>query len=194
MTLAGFRSSNHPQQVAKRGATDRDNLGTDPELFAKLDERFHFTLDVAASSKNAKCNDFYDEWMNGLGLAWTGRVWCNPPYSQIRDWVEKAWAEWETGDCELIAMLLPANRPEQAWWQDLVEPYRDRGNDLTTEFIRGRQRFVMPGAEAIGPNERPPFGCVLLIWQLPIDAAPTGEIADGSTDRYWPEGGGTGGR
>ena len=36
---------------------------------------------------------------------------------------------------------------------------------FNTEFLRGRPRFVLPGAEAIGPNERPPFGCVLLIWE-----------------------------
>ena len=63
-------------------------------------------------------------------------------------------------------VLLPANRPEQKWWQDMVEPYRDRpGSPLRTEFLRVRPRFVLPGAEEIGPNERPPFGCVLLIWE-----------------------------
>lgn len=173
MSLVGFRSSNHPQQVGKRGATDRDNLGTDPALFAALDERFGFTLDVAASSANAKCDRFYTVEDDGLAQPWTGRVWCNPPYSQIRDWLEKAWREWlkgvRTADAtspELIVILLPANRPEQGWWQDHVEPHRDRPDSpLRTEFLRGRQRFVMPGAEAIGPNERPPFGCVLLIWE-----------------------------
>lgn len=167
MSLAGFKSSNHPQQVAKRGATDRDNLGTDPALFGALNDRFWFDLDVAASNYNAKCERFYTPATDGLKGPWAGRVWCNPPYSQIREWVEKAWAEWGAGDAQLIVMLLPANRPEQAWWQDLVEPFRDNGGALRTEFIRGRQRFVMPGAEAIGPNERPPFGCVLLIWERP---------------------------
>lgn len=169
MSLVGFRSSNHPQQVGKRGASERDNLGTDPALFALLDARFHFTLDVAATAENAKCERFFDIAEDGLAAMWEeARVWCNPPYSQIRQWVEKAWGEWGEG-CwrpQLIVMLLPANRPEQAWWQDLVEPHRDRqGSPLTVEFLRGRQRFVMPGAEAIGPNERPPFGCCLLIWE-----------------------------
>lgn len=166
MSLVGYKSSNHPQQVAKRGATERDNLGTDPALFAKLDERFGFTLDVAATPANAKCPAFYAPEHDGLSQPWMGRVWCNPPYSQLNAWVEKAWHEWKGAEwLELIVMLVPANRPEQAWWQDHVEPHRDRpGTGLRTEFLRGRQRFVMPGAEAIGPNERPPFGCVLLIW------------------------------
>lgn len=167
MSLVGYRSSNHPQQVKKRGATDRDNLGTDPALFAKLDERFHFTLDVAATAENAKCKWYYTPEVDGLRIAWAGRVWCNPPYSDIRAWVEKAWHEWADPSPQpsMIVMLLPANRPEQGWWQDLVEPHRDKpGSPLSVEFLRGRQRFVMPGAEEIGPNERPPFGCCLLIW------------------------------
>lgn len=169
MSLVGFKAGNHPQQTAKRGATERDNLGTDPTLFAKLHERFWFTLDVAASPANAKCRRFFTLEDDGLTKSWSlERVWCNPPYSDIRAWVEKAWAEWNQGRPtrpQVIVMLLPANRPEQAWWQELVEPYRDRGDGFRTEFLRGRQRFVMPGAEAIGPNERPPFGCVLLIWE-----------------------------
>lgn len=168
MSLVGYKSSNHPQQVAKRGATERDNLGTDPALFAVLDERFGFTLDVCATPANAKCDRFFTLKDDGLSSPWTGeRVWVNPPYSQIEAWVVAAWAEWMSDSPpELIVMLLPANRPEQGWWQDHVEPFRDSPEwPLRTEFLRGRQRFVLPGAEAIGPNERPPFGCVLLIWE-----------------------------
>lgn len=175
MSLVGFKSSNHPQQVGKRGATERDNFGTDPKLFAELDERFIFTLDVAATDANAKCSAYLTLEDDGLKERWNGRVWCNPPYSQIGAWVEKAWREWRCGHVALIVMLLPANRPEQAWWQDLVEPYRDRpGSPLRVEFLRGRQRFVLPGAESIGPNERPPFGCCLLIW--------SGSHSDGPSD------------
>lgn len=64
---------------------------------------------------------------------------------------------------------MPANRTEQPWWQELVEPYRDRavspfGPHLTVEFLPGRLRFLKAGQAAIGPGERPPFGCCLLIW------------------------------
>jgi hypothetical protein len=63
-------------------------------------------------------------------------------------------------------MLLPANRTEQSWWQELVEPHRDRlGTGLTVEFIRGRLRFLRPGSTRPMPNERPPFGVCLLIWE-----------------------------
>lgn len=167
MALTGFKAKNHPQQVNANGALDEvDDRGTHPSDFDPLNDRFGFTLDVAAAPHNAKTERFFTRADNGLEQSWAGeRVWCNPPYSNIGDWVAKAWREFENGT-DLIVMLLPANRPEQAWWQDLVEPLRDqpRLSGLRTEFLRGRMRFIKPGQTAIGPNERPPFGCVLLIW------------------------------
>jgi hypothetical protein len=168
VTLAGFRSRNHPQQVGKRGRNPLvDDRGTDPALFAKLHERFAFTIDVAASAANAKLPRYFTEAQDGLAQPWVGeRVWCNP-------WVDKAWRSWNVGFCveepgaDLIVMLLPANRTEQGWWQRRVEPAREPDGPLRVEFMPGRPRFVAPGAEAIGPNERPPFGCCLLIWGAP---------------------------
>lgn len=168
MTFARFKANNHPQQVAKRGAReDVDSRATAWEVFTPLHERYHFTLDVAAAPHNAKCARYITKAQNGLTQRWSGEgVWCNPPYSRLREWVDKAWEEWRSADPpRLIVMLLPANRTEQAWWQDLVEPYRDRTDStLRSEFLRDRIRFVRDGARGIGPNERPPFGCVLLIW------------------------------
>jgi len=129
-------------------------------------ERFgEFTLDVAAAAHNAKCERYFDLETNGLSQSWAGeRVWCNPPYSAIEPWVRKAWAEAPL--TRGIVMLLPANRTEQKWWQGLVEQRRDRpGSGLSVEFLPGRMRFIKAGALEVGPNERPPFGVCLLIWE-----------------------------
>lgn len=142
MTLVGFKSTNHPQQTSVRGARDDvDDRGTRWDEFNPISERFGgFTLDVAAAPH---------------------RVWCNPPYSDLGAWVAKAWAE--RPNCEAIVMLVPANRTEQKWWQEHVEPAR-RSGELTVEFLPGRMRFDRPDA-IIGPKgDRPPFGCALLIW------------------------------
>jgi phage N-6-adenine-methyltransferase len=165
MSLVGFKAQNHRQQVGRRGPNPTvDDRGTDPVMFAEWDQRFGFPIDVAAAAHNAKCARHFTITDDGLAQSWAGeRVWCNPPYSNIAPWVEKGWLEHETAD--LIVMLLPANRTEQGWWMDMVEPYRDRaGSALHVEFLRGRLRFVRAGAVEIGPNERPPFGCCLLIW------------------------------
>jgi len=161
VSLIGFRSRNHPQQDPRDEVDDR---GTPPELFNPLHERFRFTLDVAAAPHNAKCARYLTRDDDGLSQSWVGeRVWCNPPYSAIEPWARKAWAETDHG-CPLVVMLLPANRTEQTWWQELVEPYRDRPRSrLTVEFLPGRWRFIRAGATRVGPNERPPFGCVLVV-------------------------------
>lgn len=171
MSLVGFKAGNHPQQTSVRGARDDvDDRGTQWEFIRELEDRFGepFTLDVAAAPHNAKAPVYYTREQNGLARQWWGSVWCNPPYSDCGAWVRKAWEEIAyrgTPYAHRIVMLLPANRVEQAWWQDQVEPFRDRPDSpLTVEFLRGRMRFDRPGVE-IGPKgDRPPFGCALLIW------------------------------
>lgn len=165
MSLVGFKARNHRQQVARRGPNPAvDDRETTPGVFGPLHERFRFTLDAAANAKNAKLPHYFTAEENGLAQSWAWhRVWCNPPYSAIGPWVEKAWLEHER--CPVIVLLLPANRTEQTWWQDCVEPYRDRpGSPLRVEFLRGRLRFIAHDGDSIKPNERPPFGCCLLIW------------------------------
>ena len=165
MTLVGFKSTNHPQQTGARGARDDvDDRGTRWDEFNPISERFGgFTLDVAAAEHNAKCDNYFTREDNGLIQPWSGRVWCNPPYSDLKSWVGKAWMELP--NCETIVMLVPANRTEQKWWQDFVEPLRDRGLGLSVEFLSGRMRFDRPNA-VVGPKgDRPPFGCALLIWK-----------------------------
>lgn len=170
MSLVRFKAGNHPQQVSLRGPVEElDDRETHPDDFERWDSRFGgFTLDVAAAHHNSKCSRYFTRVENGLEQSWAGeRVWCNPPYSGLDLWLEKAWSQAPLADG--IVMLVPANRCEQKWWQELVEPYRDgRGTgSLTVEFLPGRLRFIKAGATEIKPNERPPFGCALLIFAPP---------------------------
>ncbi len=168
MSLVGFKAQNHPQQTPKDRVDDRAIKFED---FAPLHERFRFTIDAAASKENARLPRFWTADDDALTKSWHGhRVWCNPPYSNIRPWVEKAQCEFSEltpiSKAELVVMLLPANRTEQVWWQELIEPGRDgRSSDgPRVEFLRGRMRFDRPNA-VIGPKgDRPPFGCCLVIW------------------------------
>lgn len=129
-------------------------------------------LDVAADEESHWAPRWFGVEVDGLRQPWAGRVWCNPPYSEVGHWVVKACEEFErVRGPQVIAMLLPCNRTEQAWWQELVEPYRD-GRDLpvfglTTHFLPGRVKFGHPGnRDAVGVGS-PPFGCVLLVWRRP---------------------------
>lgn len=160
MSLVGFKALNHPQQIPTDNVDDR---GLPHGDFWVLNRRFNFTIDVAAAPHNAKLPRFYTRQDDGLAQSWAcERVYCNPPFSDIRPWLEKAWAE---ENCPLVVMLLPANRTEQSWWQDLVEAKRDRlGSPLKTEFLPKRIAFYRPGEVMIKANSRPPFGCCLVIW------------------------------
>jgi hypothetical protein len=152
MSLVGFRAQNHPQQ---RKSDDVDDRGTTADLFDPLHARYGFTVDVAAAAHNAKCGRYYTRDDDGLAQPWTGEtVWCNPPYSDIEPWVAKAWTEHPTTNG--IVMLLPNNRQEQRWWQQLIEPYRDRvGSPLTTEYLAGRARRRHRPRTAVPRSTRP---------------------------------------
>lgn len=167
MSLVGFKAQNHHQQVGKRGALDKvDDRRTPRDLWDVLNEEFGFTLDVAASEANALTEDYFDLTDDGLAQPWAGVVWCNPPYSDLRAWAEKASTEIQRdGGPTAVVMLLPANRTEQGWWQDWVEPQRREGL-LETRFLRGRLRFDTPDHAYDDPKgNRPPFGNVLVIWR-----------------------------
>lgn len=128
-------------------------------------------LDVAACLEAHLAERYYTKADDGLQQPWTGRVWCNPPFSDISAWLERAW-EAVNGthadgidDCSLVAMLLPASRTEQRWWHVGVEPWRDRPDGrLRTHFLESRTRFGHAGnREGVGVGS-PPFGCVLLVF------------------------------
>lgn len=157
-----------------------DERHTPPELFAELAARFGpFDFDAAASRENALCaryatREYTDPRLtpgavacwNGLECAWSGyRVFVNPPYSQIPRWVEKA--HRESDQAHNITMLIPANRCEQPFWHEFVEPYRDgrmlgfRNKTLTTHFLPKRRSFIHPVTGKMGS---PMFGLVVLHW------------------------------
>jgi len=70
---------------------------------------------------------------DGLSIQWHGNVFCNPPYSQAREWIEKALAERE--NCESITLLLP-NWTDRKWFQ-LIK-------NETIEFLQGKRYFLDP--------------------------------------------------
>ena len=137
-------------------------------LCKRLADVEEFDLDVAACLESHCARRYFTREQDGLKGRWRGRVWCNPPFSEIGPWVAKAWKEHLSGRTECIAMLLPANRTEQPWWQEYVEPLRDgQMGAFTTHFLPGRVKFGFPGNPEGKGVGSPPFGCVLLVWRRP---------------------------
>ena len=60
-------------------SSETNEWSTPQDLFEELNEEFGFTIDVAATAENAKCERYYTAADNGLKQSWGGN-----PTSAIR--------------------------------------------------------------------------------------------------------------
>ena len=133
-------------------SSNKEDWGTPKDLFKRLNDKYCFDLDPAASHINHLTSEYCtvegrflqryaadhrgirisDE--DGLTTSWQGRhVFLNPPYGRgIGAWVQKA-AEESQGSA-LVVALLPV-RTGTRWWREWVVPYAD------IEYLPGRLRF-----------------------------------------------------
>ena len=147
-----------------------DDWATPPDFFAKLDEEFHFVVDVCASRENSKCNYFYATDVDGLKQEWANAAkgiaalrplllqhepyaaWMNPPYGrEIGKWVKKAHETALQG--VTVVCLLPA-RTDTKWWHDYVLPHAE------VRFVKGRLKFG-------GSKNAAPFPSAVVIFRPP---------------------------
>ncbi|MCX1812259.1 phage N-6-adenine-methyltransferase [Escherichia coli] len=124
-------------------AHDKDCWQTPLWLFDALDIEFGFWLDSAASDKNALCAHWLTEADDALNSEWVshGAIWNNPPYSNIRPWVEKA-AEQCIQQRQTVVMLVPedmsvgwaANNHEDVTWSSIAAGFKG----LITSKVKSR--------------------------------------------------------
>jgi hypothetical protein len=166
---------------------DNDTRDTPADLFEELVKLYGrpFEIDVCACHSNTKVPTCYytldglaangavvRPGVDGLTGRWPANWFCNPPFSEIGVWVDRAWRAQQPG-----LMIVPNSKGEQPWWQDLVEPYRDgRGRphldglrDMTTHYLKSRRRFLKDGkpilSKKTGQVGSPGFGLVALVWK-----------------------------
>jgi len=137
---------------------ERDCWQTPIEIFNALDLEFGFWLDAAASETNALCAHYLTEMDDSLSSEWAsfGAIWCNPPYSDIGQWVEKA-AEQCRKQTQPVVMLLPADI-STGWFSSALE-----SADELRMITGGRIQFVP--ASITGKRQSNPKGSVLFIWR-----------------------------
>lgn len=105
--------------------TDQVEWSTPQDLFDMLDDEFHFTLDPCATPENAKCAKYFTVLDDGLNQDWGGqdsRVFMNPPWPLVDQWMEKANQESMRG--ATIVCLVPTET-EAMWWLTLVDTFRE---------------------------------------------------------------------
>lgn len=131
-------------------SSKKDEWETPQDLFNMLNTEFNFTLDPCATHENAKCQKYYTILENGLEKSWLDhRVFCNPPYSQIKKWVKKCAEEAQKG--VTIVMLIPA-RTDTRWFHDFIY------NKAEIRFIKGRLHFG-------NSKNNAPFPSMIVIWR-----------------------------
>lgn len=113
-----------------------DEWTTPQDLFDSLNNEFKFTLDPCATDDNHKCDKYFTIKNNGLLQEWENEVvFCNPPYSKIRQWVFKAFWENFYFDTKIV-MLIPA-RTDTIWFHEYI--YNNPNVEI--RFIKGRLKF-----------------------------------------------------
>lgn len=114
--------------------SNSDEWVTPQNVFDMLDKEFNFNLDPCATEENHKCEMYYTAETNGLLQNWGGsRVFCNPPYSNISAWVEKAFRETRN-DNTLVVLLIPS-RTDTRYFHDFIYQRAE------IRFIKGRLKF-----------------------------------------------------
>ena len=117
---------------------------TPQDFFDRLNDEFHFTLDVCATHETAKCKYYYTPEQDGLKQQWSGVCWMNPPYGrEIGQWLEKAYKESLNGNT--IVCLIPS-RTDTKYWHD----YCMKASEI--RFIKGRLKFGNATAPAPFPS------------------------------------------
>ena len=131
-----------------------DEWSTPPEFFQALDREFSFTLDPCATEANHKAPNFYTIKEDGLAQSWAGQVvFCNPPYSQAAQWIEKAYQEGHQANTTVV-LLIPA-RTDTRYFHNYIL------NRSEIRFIKGRLKFG-------GSKNAAPFPSMIVIYRGPI--------------------------
>jgi len=100
--------------------TPKHDWETPKWLFDKLNQSFHFEIDLASNASNSKCPVSYTKSNSAFDHAWSGMCFCNPPFSELKTlaWTGRAFEQCvATGGT--VCMILPV-ATETRWWQSTV--------------------------------------------------------------------------
>ena len=123
------------QDVSYMFSSRNNTWATPQDFFDKLNDEFHFDIDVCASKENAKCKKYYTIEDDGLSQTWHGVCWMNPPYGrEISKWMRKAYESSLNGDGATVVCLVPS-RTDTRWWHD----YAMKADVI--RYVKGRLKF-----------------------------------------------------
>jgi hypothetical protein len=108
------------RRVLFSSATDEWN--TPKSFYQALDAEFNFDFDPCPERSK----------FDGLSIEWKNCNFINPPYSNISNWIKKAYEESLKG--KVCVMLIPS-RTDTRYWHNYIMKAKE------IRFIKGRLRF-----------------------------------------------------
>lgn len=115
-------------------SSNSDEWATPQDFYEKLNKEFNFTLDPCATAENHKTTKYFTKEQDGLIQNWQGNiVFCNPPYSNIAEWVKKCYSE-SLKENTIVVLLIPA-RTDTKYFHNYIL------NRSEIRFVKGRLKF-----------------------------------------------------
>lgn len=137
--------------------SNKEDWETPQDFYDRLNAKYHFEWDLAASDDNAKCSCYFTRDDNSLEQDWeglSGNLFLNPPYGrELKLWVKKA-ATTGLKDKQNLVMLIPS-RTDTSYWHDYIF------NHAEIKFLRGRLKFEVDGVS----GDSAPFPSALVIYK-----------------------------
>lgn len=140
------------QQSSNTPMKQRDCWQTPQWLFDYVEaEQGMFDIDLAASNQNAKADQFLTVDDDSLSADWHDLFhpalheyqpsgWCNPPYSETGNWLEKGKVEAQHGFKSVFLVPTPNG---EAYWRHVF------GWASEIIFINGRISFELPDENGV---------------------------------------------
>lgn len=136
--------------------SNKEDWETPQDFYDRLNAKYHFEWDLAASDDNAKCSCYFTRDDNSLEQDWeglSGNLFLNPPYGrELKLWVRKA-ANTKLKAKQNLVMLIPS-RTDTSYWHDYIFKHAE------IEFLRGRLKFEVGGIS----GDSAPFPSAVVIY------------------------------
>lgn len=146
---------------------------TPPQVFNNLHKEFVFLADTACTYENKLCPVGFTEHNDSLlGAPWLDRlkdsytyiggnsyVWCNPPYSNISPWIDKAIEAQRDG----LGTVMLLNQDTSVGWFYKALQYVSEIRFITGSekegggFAGGRLAFLDENGKPASGNNKPQF-------------------------------------
>ena len=152
MTTETSKAVQHLQSI-----NIQDEYRTPTGLFRKALFDFDIlpTLDVCATDENRRCWCFFSKSDDALKEDWHEDFFMNPPYSQVYNFMRKAYYESRKNNVD--ALILVYAKTDTKWWHEFVE------NKAEVHFIKGRIKFLDP--DGIKTKNSAPYPSCWIIYR-----------------------------